>query len=107
MTRYVIVGAGGVGVTLAAELRSSGKEVVLVGRGRQLELLRAGRLRYFTPDGSQTVDAPTVSGPNELALTGSDVLVIATKTQQVAAVIDDWAWQPVSGSALRRPRLCP
>ena len=107
MTRCVIVGAGGVGVTLAAEMRSSGKEVVLVGRGRQLELLRAGRVHYFTPDGSQTVETPTVSGPDELALTGSDVLVIATKTQQVAAVIDDWAWQPVSGSALPAAETLP
>jgi thiosulfate/3-mercaptopyruvate sulfurtransferase len=99
VTRYVIVGAGAVGVTLAAELRSSGKDVVLVGRGRQLELLRAGQVRYFTPDGSQTIDAPTVAGPGELTLETSDVLVIATKTQQAAAVIDEWAWQPVSGSA--------
>jgi thiosulfate/3-mercaptopyruvate sulfurtransferase len=98
MTRYVIVGAGAVGVTLAAELSSSGKEVVLVGRGRQLELLRTGQAHYFTPDGSHTIDAPAVSGPGELTLTNADVLVIATKTQQAAAVIDEWAWQPVSGT---------
>jgi thiosulfate/3-mercaptopyruvate sulfurtransferase len=107
VTRYVIVGAGAVGVTLAAEFRSSGAEVVLVGRGRQLELLRAGRVRYFTPDGSQTVDAPTASGPGEVTLTASDVLVIATKTQQAAAVIDEWAWQPVGGSALPAAETLP
>jgi thiosulfate/3-mercaptopyruvate sulfurtransferase len=101
VTRYVIIGAGAVGVTLGAELGAIGKEVVLVGRGRQLDLLRAGRVRYFTPVGAQTVDAPAVSGPSELALKASDVLLIATKTQQAPAVIDEWAWQPISGS--RRP----
>ena len=108
MTRYVIVGAGGwVPLSPPSCARAARRWSSSRDRGRQLELLRAGRLRYFTPDGSQTVDAPTVSGPNELALTSSDVLVIATKTQQVAGGIDDWAWQPVSRSTLPAAEALP
>jgi ketopantoate reductase len=33
VSRYVIIGAGGIGVTLAAQLQGAGREVVLVARG--------------------------------------------------------------------------
>jgi len=52
VSRYVIVGAGGVGVTFAAELQRTGHEVVLVSRGAQLAALRNGELRYARPDGT-------------------------------------------------------
>jgi thiosulfate/3-mercaptopyruvate sulfurtransferase len=32
-TRYIIIGAGAVGVTLAAELQRAGREVLLIARG--------------------------------------------------------------------------
>ena len=54
MSRYVIVGAGAVGATLAAELHLAGRDVVLVARGDQLAALRVGGLRYLRPDGRST-----------------------------------------------------
>jgi glycine/D-amino acid oxidase-like deaminating enzyme len=42
--RYVIIGAGGIGVTFAAELHRAGRDVVLVARGAQLDALRSGEL---------------------------------------------------------------
>ena len=33
MTRYIVIGAGAVGVTLAAELQQAGQEVLIVARG--------------------------------------------------------------------------
>ncbi len=95
MTRYVIIGAGAVGVTLAAELQQAGREVVLVGRGAQLELLRAGQARYVTPDGEQTVEVPAAAGPHEVKLDRGDILVLATKTQQADETLAEWARQPV------------
>jgi thiosulfate/3-mercaptopyruvate sulfurtransferase len=96
MSRYVIIGVGAVGVTLAAELRRAGREVVLVGRGRQLELLRAGDVRYLNPDGSVALDVPVAGGPDEVGLALGDVLVLATKTQQADEVLAQWARQPVA-----------
>src|SRR5579871_5037304 len=91
--RYVIIGAGAVGITLAAELQAAGRDVVVVGRGRQLELLRAGALRYLTPDGTRTLSVPAASGPDEVRLEPRDVLVLATKTQDAHAVLAQWARQ--------------
>ena len=95
MTRYVIIGAGAVGVTFAAELQRAGEDVVLAARGAQLAALRAGTMRYVRPDGTRTLSLPAVGGPAELELTGDDVLVLATKTQDAELAAADWAWRPV------------
>ena len=110
MSRYIIIGAGGVGVTLAAELQRAGRDVLLVARGAQLEFARAGKLRYIRPDGDRLLDLPVVGGPDEVTLTGADVLVLATKTQDAEAVIAEWAAQPVrpadGGSGHRPAAAC-
>lgn len=104
MSRYIIIGAGGVGVTFAAELQRAGREVVLVARGAQLEFLRAGKMRYWRPDGARYLDLPAVGDPAEVELTPDDVLVLATKTQDAEAAVADWAWRPVTYSGgNRRP----
>ncbi len=101
MTRYVIVGAGAVGVTLAAELQAAGRDVLLVGRGRQLELLDAGRLRYLSPSGRQVLSVASAGRPEDVRLDQHDVLVLATKTQDAQSVLAQWARRPV-GDGLRR-----
>jgi len=95
VSRYVIVGAGGIGVTFAAELQRVGRDVVLVARGAQLAALRAGQLRYARPDGSRLLDLRSIGDPSEIDLTADDVLVLATKTQDVEPVIAQWAPRPV------------
>ena len=107
MPRYVIIGAGAVGVTLAAEFSRNGRDVVLVGRGRQLELLQAGKVRYVRPDGAWTVDVPAVAGADEIQLTTKDVLVVATKTQDAEAVLGQWAREPVDGGRWRAGEVLP
>ena len=107
MTRYVVLGAGAVGVTLAAELRRSGRDVVLVGRGRQLELLRAGQLRYLTPDGESVVSVASASGPDDVTLGIGDVLVLTTKTQDADELLAAWAREPVDGGRWRAGQVIP
>ncbi|MCW2526253.1 MAG: Rhodanese domain protein [Pseudonocardiales bacterium] len=107
MTRYVIIGAGAVGVTLAVELQSSGREVVLVGRGRQLELLQAGQVRYIRPDATTTVEVPTAGGPDEVKLDHKDILILATKTQDADDVLARWAREPVDGGRWRAGEVLP
>jgi thiosulfate/3-mercaptopyruvate sulfurtransferase len=104
VSRYIIVGAGGVGVTAAAELQRAGREVVLVARGAQLEFARTGKIRYSRPDGARYLELPAVGDPAEVDLTPDDVLVLATKTQDVEAAVADWAWRPVAyPDGTRRP----
>ncbi|MFD5823833.1 rhodanese-like domain-containing protein [Lentzea sp. NPDC060358] len=95
MTRYVIIGGGAVGATLAAELHTTGRRVLLVARGANLQALREQGLRYVTPRGTDVVRVPVVSGPDEVELHEDDVLVLATKSQDTEEVVRAWAWRPV------------
>ncbi|SDH21151.1 rhodanese-like domain-containing protein [Pseudonocardia oroxyli] len=93
MSRYVVIGAGAVGATLAAELHLAGLSTVLVARGAHLAALRQG-LRYLRPDGEQRVAVPAAAA-DEVELGPEDVLVLATKAQDAEAALADWAWRPV------------
>ena len=96
--RYIIVGAGAVGGTIGGSLYQGGHDVVLVARGAHLGALRARGLRLATPSGTYQLDIPVVGGPAELRLRSDDVLILATKTQDAAALLAEWAWQPVPGA---------
>ena len=89
--RYVIVGAGAIGGAVGGRLHQAGRAVVLVARGGHLDVLRRDGLRLRTPDEDVRLDVDVVGGPDELELTPSDVLVFATKTQQVDAALRTWA----------------
>ncbi|GAA2725522.1 ketopantoate reductase family protein [Cellulomonas aerilata] len=96
--RFVIIGAGAVGGTLGARLHQSGHDVVLVARGAHGDALRSEGLTLHTAEGAVTLPVPTVSGPDELALTPDDVLVCAVKSQDTRDVLDTWAHVPVGPS---------
>ncbi len=93
--RYIVIGAGAVGVAIAAELQRVGRQVLIIARGDQLAALRAGTLRYARPDGTRRLRLPVAAGPDEVTLRPQDVLIITTKTQDADAVLADWAWRPV------------
>lgn len=98
--RYIIVGAGGVGSTIGARLFQSGHEVILVARGAHLDALRAGGLRLATPDGETTLRIPAAGRPDEVGLRPGDIAILAVKTQDTEAVLNQWAWQPVRGGTV-------
>jgi 2-dehydropantoate 2-reductase len=97
MTRYVVIGAGAAGGTLAAQLVQQGLDHVLVARGRTLDALRAGGLTFTRPSGTRRVDVTVAGGPDEVELTSDDVLVLATKAQHAEQALQQWAWRPVDG----------
>ncbi|MFF1922499.1 ketopantoate reductase family protein [Streptomyces sp. NPDC058221] len=103
--RYVIVGAGAVGGAIGGRLAEAGHSVVLVARGAHYEALRSGGLRLTTPDGTRTHHLPVVDGPEAPALTPDDVLVLAVKTQDSVAALDDWSTRPVAGGGTAGERL--
>jgi thiosulfate/3-mercaptopyruvate sulfurtransferase len=94
--RYVIIGAGALGVTLAAELDKAGSKVALIAKGGQLEAARTTGITYVTARGESQLDVDVYGGPEEIALRHDDLLVITTKTQDVATALAVWAHQPVS-----------
>jgi 2-dehydropantoate 2-reductase len=97
MPRYVIIGAGAVGASLAAELEAQSINYVLVGRGAQIAHIQSQGLTYRRPKGTQIVRLNAVDGAASVDLTGDDILVLAVKTQDVEAALSEWAWKTVEG----------
>jgi len=93
--RYIFIGAGAVGGTIAGCLFQAGHDVILVARRAHLDALRARGLRLATPLGTSTLGIPAVGGPAEVRLRPGDTLILTAKTQDAAALLDEWAWQPV------------
>lgn len=107
--RYIIIGAGAIGGAIGGRLARAGRDTVLVARGEHLEALRIDGLILAEPEGSQVLRIPAVRGPAELALTGSDVLVLTVKSQDTGAALDTWANASVRGGGAtseRLPLLC-
>ncbi len=98
MTRYVIVGAGAVGASLAAQFQLSGIEYILVGRGTQIEHIRTLGLSYQRPSGTQQVqlNAYDLVAPPELR--PDDVLLLTVKSQDAASALAFWSWRSVGNS---------
>jgi thiosulfate/3-mercaptopyruvate sulfurtransferase len=92
--RYVIIGAGAVGSTVAAQLHLAGIPVVLIARGAHGEAIREHGLRYLRPEGGQWVRVPVAAGAQEVELTTDDVLVLATKAQHTEDALREWSWRP-------------
>ncbi|WP_018681953.1 ketopantoate reductase family protein [Actinokineospora enzanensis] len=95
--RYVIIGAGAIGGSIGGRLHEGGHDVVLVARGAHAEAIRQDGLRLVTPQGPQRLPIPVVTGPEDIELRADDVLVLATKTQDTVAALDQWSHRPVAG----------
>jgi thiosulfate/3-mercaptopyruvate sulfurtransferase len=98
MSRYVIVGAGAIGATVAAQLTMAGVPSVLVARGDNGVALREKGLLFVRPDGEHRVPVEVAGGPDEVRLGADDVLVLATKSQDTEQALKDWAHRPVRGA---------
>ncbi len=99
MTRYIIIGAGAIGASLAAELHLAGLPYALIGRGAQIARIKSDGLDYRKPSGDQIV--PVVAREqDEVALGPEDILLLAVKTQDVEATTAHWATVPVLGGGV-------
>ncbi|GHE99388.1 hypothetical protein GCM10017786_35660 [Amycolatopsis deserti] len=104
--RYVIIGAGAVGSTVAAQLHLAGIPAVLIARGEHGANIRERGLRYFRPTGEQLVRVPVAGNAEEVELAPDDVLVVATKTQNTEEALQEWSWRPAgTGLAADLPVL--
>ena len=93
---YVILGAGAVGTSLAAQFAEAGIPATLVGRGLQLEHLRQHGLSYLRTTGESRFNL-NVSSLDELKLTREDILLFAVKTQDLEELSARLAHHPVEG----------
>lgn len=95
--RYVIIGAGAVGLALSAEFELAGIGYVLIGRGAQLDKLQADGLDYERPSGTRKLRLNVLDAVD---LDPDDVLLLTVKTQDVEAATAFWADQPVRGGGV-------
>lgn len=100
MTRYVIIGAGAVGASLAAELEAQNIPYVLVGRGAQIAHIIRHGLSYRRRGETRLVRLNAVDTAEPPALRGDDILLLTVKAQDVEATTDFWAWRQVDGGGL-------
>lgn len=87
--RFVIVGVGAVGGTVAAELAIAGVEVLAVARGAHGAKIAADGLDYASPDHAHVVRLDVVPSLSEATLRPDDVVVIATKGHDTVGVLDE------------------
>lgn len=100
MTRYIVIGAGAVGASLAAEFETHGIPYVLVGRGAQIAHIASRGLSYRRPGGTRLVRLHAVDTATPPALRPGDILVLTVKAQDVEAATGFWAWRDVEGGGL-------
>jgi 2-dehydropantoate 2-reductase len=100
MTRYIIIGAGAVGASLAAEFESHGIAYALVGRGAQIAHIAEHGLNYRRPTGSRIVRLNVYDTATPPALRSDDILLLTVKSQDVEEATQFWAWRDVEGGGL-------
>jgi 2-dehydropantoate 2-reductase len=93
----VIIGAGAIGGTVGGVLARAGTRMLLIARGRNAEVLSSAGITLRTPDGTFRTAVSVASGAEDVRLTHRDVLVFATKTQQLDAALQEWVDRPVHG----------
>ncbi|MDG4667612.1 2-dehydropantoate 2-reductase N-terminal domain-containing protein [Mycobacterium sp. 236(2023)] len=87
----VVYGAGAIGGVVAARLALAGQEVTAVARGEHLREIRSKGLRLVTETGTETVEVPAASRAAEVDWSARPAVVVAVKSHQTAAALDDLA----------------
>ena len=85
--RFIVFGAGAIGGVIGARLHQSGREVVLVARGAQLDAIRSGGLSVRDPEGQATLRIDAVGDAAEAGIGAEDVVLLAVKTQDSEAAL--------------------
>lgn len=107
-SRYVVVGAGGVGGVVAGLLAAAGEEVLLIARGEHGSRIRSEGLTIGTPRGSVVAHPEVAGSVEEWRPLVQDVLVVAVKSQDAVDLFAQLATKRVEDSFVgaRLPLFC-
>jgi 2-dehydropantoate 2-reductase len=87
--KIAVVGVGAIGGFVGMRLALAGEDVTFIARGANLEALRNKGLRLVMSDGTEQV-LPRVNATSDYAAAGpQDLVILAMKAHQVAAVASD------------------
>ena len=89
--RYVVVGAGAIGGTVGGCLSEAGHPVVFVARGAHGAAIAADGLTLASPQRRVTLRIPVFPTLADAELAADDIVVMAVKSQDAVAVLDDLA----------------
>lgn len=89
--RFIIYGAGAVGGVIGGRLFQHGHEVILIARGAHLEAIRSRGLELQDPIETVRLQVPAVATPRAITFQPGDVVVLAMKTQDTIAALDELA----------------
>jgi 2-dehydropantoate 2-reductase len=103
--RFVVIGAGAVGGTIAARLHQEGRQVVVVARGKHYRTIADHGLRFVTPGGEAVLRLAVAASPEEVELTPADVLLLTVKSQDSDAAVRQWSVANVQDGGLAGERL--
>jgi 2-dehydropantoate 2-reductase len=95
--KWCIVGAGAIGGVVGAKLHQVGEDVSLVARGEHLGRIQELGLTLVDPAGSHTLRIPAAPSAAAVGLADGDIVVLAVKTHQTAAVLSELAEAVPSG----------
>jgi 2-dehydropantoate 2-reductase len=87
----VVYGAGAIGGLIAARLRLADFDVTAVARGDHLRAIRATGLTLVSESGESTVELPAAADAGEVDWSAEPVVVLAVKSHQTHAALDDLA----------------
>jgi 2-dehydropantoate 2-reductase len=87
--RIAIIGAGAIGGYLGTRLALAGEDVTFIARGANLEALQTRGLRLMLADGTEEVVSRVKATADYTAAGVQDVVILAMKAHQVAAVAAD------------------
>jgi 2-dehydropantoate 2-reductase len=78
---FVVFGAGAIGGVVGARLHQAGFAVTLIARGAHLDAIANDGLELVTPEERVVLRIPAAGSPADVAWTGDDVVLLATKSQ--------------------------
>jgi 2-dehydropantoate 2-reductase len=89
--RYAVYGAGAIGGAIGGSLHQAGRDVVLIARGPHLDALQEGGLIFQAPAGEERLPIESVASPQEVELGPDGVVVMAMKSQDTHAALEELA----------------
>ena len=87
--KIAIIGAGAIGGYVGVKLALAGEDVTCMVRGANLEAIRRSGLKLIMNDGSEHVAANVKASDDYAAVGPQDLVILAVKAHQVAAVASD------------------
>jgi 2-dehydropantoate 2-reductase len=89
--RYIVYGAGAIGGVIGGRLAQHGRDVVLIARGEHLAAIQRDGLVLESPNERVTLPVPAVASPAEVDWREGDAVILAMKTQDTEAALNQLA----------------